>query len=52
MDERERKVFLETKLRNLKRKYAKVVQHSDLTEEVTDLKAEIDSIEKEIQLMN
>lgn len=43
-----RKILLETRLRNLKRKYAKVIQHSDLIEEAIDLKADIDSIEKEL----
>jgi hypothetical protein len=49
MDDRERKTYLETKLRNLKRKYAKVVQHSDLIEETIELKAEIDAIERDLK---
>lgn len=44
-----RKVLLETRLRNLKRKYAKVIQHADLGEQAIELKAEIDGIEREIQ---
>lgn len=48
MNERERKAFLKAKLRNLKRKYAKVVQHSDLGEESIELKADIDSLEREL----
>ena len=47
----ERKAFLKVKLRNLKRKYAKIIAHSDLGEEAIELKAEIDSIERELILM-
>ena len=46
----EKKVFLQTRLRNLKRKYAKIVQHADLGEEAIELKAEIDEIERLIKL--
>ena len=46
--DKEREVFLKTKLRNLKREYAKVIQHHDLTEHAIDLKAEIDGIEREL----
>jgi hypothetical protein len=42
---------METKLRNLKRKYSKVIQHADLTDMAIELKAEIDGLEKEIELM-
>jgi hypothetical protein len=48
MTDKEREVFLNTKLRNLKREYAKVIQHPDLTEHAIDLKAEIDGIEREL----
>ena len=48
MTDKEREVFLKTKLRNLKREYAKVIQHPDLTEHAIDLKAEIDGIEREL----
>lgn len=51
MNYNERKVYLQTKLRNLKRKYAKVIQHADLGEEAIELKAEIDSIERELKFM-
>ena len=47
----EKKVFYETKLRNLRRKYAKIIQHAELGEEAIELKAEIDSIERELKLM-
>ena len=48
MNERERKAFLKAKLRNLKRKYSKIVRHADLGEEAIELKADIDSIECEL----
>lgn len=48
MDDREYRVYQQTRLRNLKRKYAKVVQHADLTEMAIELKAEIDSIKRDL----
>ena len=48
MENNQKKIFLQTKLRNLKRKYAKRIQHSDLNEEAIELKAEIDGIEREL----
>jgi hypothetical protein len=45
---KERKTLLETRLRNLKRKYAKIIQHSDLKEDAIELKCEIDSIKREL----
>ena len=48
MNKKEKKVLLETRLRILKRKYAKMVNHADLVEECIELKAEIDGIEREI----
>ena len=47
----ETKVYKETRLRNLKRKYAKMVQHPDLVIECIELKADIDALEKELKLM-
>ncbi len=44
----EKKVYLETRLRNLKRKYSKVIQHADFAEEAIELKAEIDGIERDL----
>ena len=44
----EKRMFLETKLRNLKRQYAKVAVHGDLTDYAIDLKSEITHIEKEL----
>jgi hypothetical protein len=48
MTDKEREVFLKTKLRNLKREYAKVRQHADLGEEAIELKSQIDGIEREL----
>jgi hypothetical protein len=48
MNQKEKRIFLETKLRNLRRKYAKMIQHPDLLEECIELKAEIDGIEREL----
>ena len=44
----EEKVYLQTRLRNLKRKYSRVIQHSDLIEEAIDLKADIDNIQRKL----
>lgn len=45
---KERKALLNARLRNMKRKYAKIIQHSDLKEDAIELKCEIDSIEREL----
>jgi hypothetical protein len=50
MEYNEKTVYLQTRLRNLKRKYAKIIQHSDLAEEAIDLKADIDQIERELAM--
>ena len=50
LSEREEKVLKETKLRNLKRRYAKMIQHPDLLEECIELKADIDGLERELNL--
>ena len=51
MNKKETKAFKKTKLRNLERKYAKVVQHADLDELAIELKAEIDGLKRELKLM-
>ena len=51
MSDRERKAYLEARLRNLKRKYAKLIQHADLIEECIEIKADIDAVERELKLM-
>ena len=51
LSKQEKKVMKQTRLRNLKRKYAKIIRHSDLTEHAIELKADIDQLEKELKLM-
>lgn len=48
MDENQERVFIETKLRNLKRKYSKLIQHSDLTDEAIEVKNEIEVLEDKL----
>ena len=45
----ERKTYLKVKLRNLKRKYARIKEVPSLTETAIELKSEIDAIERELQ---
>ena len=47
----ETKVFLETKLRNLKRKQAKLSQYSSLTEEYFEIDKEIQNIEAQLSAL-
>jgi len=49
MDEKELRVYNETKLRNLQRKYSKLKEHPELTEEAIDVKSKIDAIKMELQ---
>ena len=51
LSNKEKKALLNARLRNMKRKYAKITQHADLGEEAIELKADIDSLEREIQAM-
>lgn len=46
----ERKILLETRLRNLKRRYVRLLQHADLVEETREIKGEISEIEKELAM--
>ena len=48
MEYNERKVFLQTKLRNLKRKHARLSMHADLADEYFEIGKEIKEIEKEL----
>ena len=48
LSDKERKVLNETKLRNLKRKYAKMIQHADLLDECAELKTDIMHLENEL----
>ena len=49
LNERETRVFKETKLRNLERKFSKLIAHPEFIEECIDLKCEIDSLKRELQ---
>ena len=49
MNEKETRVFKQTILRNLKRTYAKTIQHPELTEQAQKIKTEINTLEKELQ---
>ena len=49
LTDKERKAMLKARLRNLKRKYSKIIQHADLGEEAIDLKADIDALERELK---
>jgi len=48
MTPEQEKVLNETRLRNLKRKYAKLTMHSDLTDEAIQTKKEIDNLEAQL----
>ena len=47
----ETKVFLETKLRNLKRKHAKLAHHPELTDDYFEIGKEIRDVEEQLKLM-
>lgn len=51
LSDKEKKVLMQTRLRNLKRKYAKMIQHADLLEECIELKAEINGIERDLKYL-
>ena len=51
MNNVETKVFLETKLRNLKRKHAKLAQHPELTEDYFEIGKEINDIEDQLKII-
>ena len=48
MDDAE-KVYLETKIRNLERKYARLTQHADLTDLAVETKNEINNLKSKLQ---
>lgn len=51
MNNAETKIFLETRLRNLKRKQAKIAQHAELSDEYLNIQNEIKDIEKQLTLL-
>ena len=48
MDEKQTRVFKQTRLRNLKRKYARLIQHADLKDTAISIKHEIELLENEL----
>ena len=48
LSEKEVRVYKETRLRNLKRKYSKLIQYPEFIDDCTLLKTEIDGLEKEL----
>lgn len=50
LTDKEKRTLKKTRLRNLKRKYARLIQHSEFVEECIDLKSEIDQLEMEIAM--
>jgi hypothetical protein len=44
------RVMKQTRLRNMKRRYAKMIQHADLLPECIELKADIDALERELKM--
>ena len=51
MNDNEYQVYLETRLRNLERRYVKLTQHADLIEEALETKKEIEDTKKELHDM-
>ena len=49
LSEKEQRTLKKTRLRNLKRKFAKVIRHPELAEQAIELKAEIDGLERELK---
>jgi len=49
LSDKEKRALKKTKLRNLKRKYAKMINTPSLAEECIELKADIDALERELQ---
>lgn len=47
----ETKIFLETKLRNLKRKNAKLSQHAEFADEYMEINKEIQDIEAQLSAL-
>lgn len=51
LNNRETKVFLETRLRNLKRKNAKLSQCAEFAQEYLQIETEIQDIEEQLKLI-
>jgi hypothetical protein len=48
LNEKQTRVFKETKLRNLERRFAKLIMHPECMEQCIELKCEIDSLKREL----
>ena len=51
MNNLETKVYLETKLRNLKRKHARLAQHPELADDYFEIGKEINDIEDQLKII-
>jgi len=49
MNEKQTRVFKETRLRNFQRHYTKLTQHPELTNTALTVKKEIETLKKELQ---
>ena len=49
MDEKQTRVFNETRLRNLKRTYAKMKEHAELSDTTIQIQKEIKTLENQLQ---
>ncbi len=50
LSDKEQLVLKKTKLRNLKRTYAKLIQRPEMIEECIELKSKIDGLQRELNL--
>ena len=50
LTEREQLTLKKTRLRNMKRKYSKMIRDPSLVEECIELKADMDALEREITM--
>ena len=48
MDDAE-KIYMKTRIRNLERKYARLIQHADLTDMAVETKNEINTLKSKLQ---
>ena len=51
LSQKEEITLKRTRLRNLKRKFAKMIQDPSLMEDCIEIKADIDSLERELKAM-
>lgn len=51
LSEKEKRALQQARIRNLKRKYSKLIQRPEMIEECIDLKSDIDALERELSAM-